>query len=317
MSTKIYNGYKISSSSLDEVIGKLFGNKEKFKELIESKIQEDILTRAINNYYSMCFSTFLEDKDEGKKKEESPFGKIISEALENESEVQIRERDTVDISICLLPQKQTVNKEEYYLLMLFAGEYNKELVNSSLWNSLGIEEFFYWDNTDPPEELTEYEWEIRGKQWEKELGYNAPSQSSLIIEFKKEYKYNCTYFRNKDELNVMFEKSFNKINQDLSKRQDSLLAYYEEKIKDNVSYKACLNKYSKEELDNKVDLHEKMRDYSRKNKFTEIENEEISNIISKIKKVFEQSIIFDNLFDKRELLEEKTKNLFKVKKVKP
>lgn len=317
MSTKIYNGYKISASSLDEVIGKLFGNKEKFKELIESKIQEDILTRAINNYYSMCFSTFLEDKDEEKKKEESPFGKMISESLENQIEVQIRERDTVDISICLLPQKQTVNQEEYYLLMLFAGEYKKELVNSSLWNSLGIKEFSYWDNTDPPEELTEYEWKIRGKQWEKELGYNTPSQSSLIIEFKKEYKYNCTYCRSKEELNIIFEKSFNKMNQDLSKRQKSLLAYYEEKIKDTISYKVCLNKYSKEELENKVDLREKMRDYSRKNKFTEIENGEINNLISKIKNVFAQSITFDNLFDKREILEEKTKSLFKVKKLKP
>lgn len=317
MSTKIYNGYKITASSLDEVVGKLFGNKEKFKDLIESKIQEDILNRAINNYYSMCFATFMKEDDEAAKNE-SPFGKVISDALNNENDPQIRERDTVDVSICLIPQKQIVNNEEYYLLMLFAGEYNKELVNSSLWNSLGIEEFAYWDNTDPPEELTEYEWKIRGKQWEKELGYNAPSQSSLIIEFKKEYKYNCVYARGKEILIPMFEKSFEKINMNLNKKQKSLLAYYEEKLKDNMAYKVCYEKYEQQEIDNetKNSIYRESRQYSRNNSFTEEEMKDINSNIEKIKKIFKQSISFDNLFDKREVIEENTKHLLKKNKPK-
>lgn len=41
----------------------------------------------------------------------------------------------------------------------------------------------YYNNTDKPESITDEEWDNRGKDWDKALGYNAPSDNGLMVEF--------------------------------------------------------------------------------------------------------------------------------------
>lgn len=320
MSTKIYNGYRILGSSLDEVITKLFSNKENLKKLIENKIQVDILSRAISTYHDLCFSTFLEK--EKSKDNPSAFGKVISEALERENDRELREHDTIDVSICFFPQKQNMYGQEYYLMMLFAGNESKLLTESQLWNQLGIEEFAYWDNTDPLETLTEEEWETRGMQWNKVLGYASPAESSLILELKKEYKYKCTYFMDQEHLTKMFEENFQTALSKFAEREESIVKYYEEALRDKMAYKVLSPKYltdtnlkelSKEQQQK---LYYEVREMSRNNKFSEEEKQIIEDNLNKIKKVIKEIIVFDDLFVKKDVLQEKTKKLLKSKKAK-
>lgn len=317
MSTKIYNGYRILGSSLDEVITKLFSNKENFKKLIEDKIQVDILSRVIYSYHELCFSVFL--KKEKSKLSLSAFEKVISEALESERDRELRERDTIDISICLFPQKQSMYGQDYYLMMLFAGNESSLLNESKLWKELGIEEFAYWDNTDPIETLTEEEWVTRGKQWKKVLGLGSPSESSLIIELKKEYKYRCTYCIDQSNLMEMFKGNFQTALSNFYEKDDSMLAYYEESLRDKMAYKIISPKYCKNKTISKLSqeeqqaLYYEMRDLSRKNNFTESEKTIINETLNKIKKVFAQPIVFEDLFTKKEIVQEKTKQLLKRK----
>lgn len=324
MSTKIYNGYKIPGKSLDEVIGKLFLNKEKLVDLIENKIREDILYRAFINYHNMCFSNFLDnEKSIDKDNDKSPFGLVISEALENERIFELKEQDTIDISICFFPQQQSFGNETYYLLMLFAGNESKLMLESSIWKDLKIEEFTYWDNTDPLETVTEYEWDMREKQWSNVLGKSyKPSENSLILELKKEYKYNCVYFRNKEELRVNFEKNIENVNLKIKNKEQQLLNYYEESLKEKLAYKLCSPKSLEEKtIDNLNDeeknkLYQEVRKKTRANDFTEIELNDISLKLEKIKKVLDNSLTFDDLFEKKEEIKKKSKELLNIKKLK-
>lgn len=320
MSTKIYNGYRILGASLDEVITKLFSNKENLKKLIEDKIQVDILSRAISTYHDLCFSTFLEK--EKSKDNPSAFGKVISEALERESDRELREHDTIDVSICFFPQKQNMYGQDYYLMMLFAGNESKLLTESQLWNNLGIEEFAYWDNTDPLETLTEEEWETRGQQWNKVLGYASPAESSLILELKKEYKYKCTYFMDQEHLTKMFEGNFQTALSKFSEREEGIIKYYEESLRDKMAYKILSPKYLKDTIlkelskEQQQKLYYEVRDFSRNNKFSEEEKKIIEDNLNKIQKVMKEVIVFNDLFEKKDILQEKTKKLLKTKKAK-
>lgn len=320
MSTKIYNGYRILGSSLDEVITKLFSNKDNFKKIIEDKIQLDILSRVISTYHDLCFSSFLEK--EKSKDNPSAFSKVISEALERETDSNLREHETVDVSICFFPQKQNMYGQDYYLMMLFAGNESKLLTESELWKDLGIEEFAYWDNTDPLETLTEEEWETRGKQWNKVLGYASPAESSLILELKKEYKYRCTYFMDKESLIKMFEENFQTALSKFSEREEGIIKYYEESLKDKMAYKILMPKYLKnKELkdlskEEQQKLYYEVRDISRHDKFNDDEKAIIEDNLNKIKKVIKEPITFEDLFENKDVLQERTKKLLKTKKLK-
>lgn len=320
MSTKIYNGYRIIGSSLDEVITRLFSNKDKIRGLLEDKIHEDILSRVISAYYDLCFSSFMEK--ENPEQNSSAFGKVINDAMKEEEKLETREQNTTDVSICFFPQKQSFNNESYYLLMLFAGQEKNIIVNSDVWKNLQIEEFAYWDNTDPPETLTDYEWEARDKQWNSVLTHFTPAESSMIIELKKGYKYNCMYFRDQKDLTKTFEKHFTKVLEQRKDKTKNFMNYYEELVKEKIAFKACsplfleskkLDELTKEE---QQQLYAKVREYSRQNLFTESEQEMIQTTLKKIKKIISVPFDFNDLFEKKDVIQEKMRNLFKTNKMK-
>lgn len=318
MSTKIYNGYRIFGSSLDEVINKLFVNKENLKKIIEDKIQVDILLEAIHNYNKLCLSEILgDDKSENNP---SALGKVISEALKNE-EMEKKE-NIIDIAICLFPQKQTMYGKDYYLMMLFADKENKLLNQSQVWKDLDIEDFYYWDNVDPEDTLTEEEWKIRGEQWYKVLGNNTPAENSLILELKKEYKYKCVYFKDQEALTEMLKDNFQTALLEKDEKKESTIRYYEELLRNKMAEKILISQnvnygniqqITKEE---KQKLYYEKREISRHNKFTEEEKELIKNNMNKIKKVLNEEIIFENLFEKKDIIQKKHEKLLKTKKIK-
>ena len=320
MSTKIYNGYKIPGNSLDEVIGKLFENKNKLHKLIDDNIYEEILSRAINHYHNMCFSTFLETKIENEK--QNPFSNVISDALEYEKNPQLKEYNMVEVSICFFPQKQELNGETYYLLMLFGGNESKVISESKVWKELKIEEFAYWDNTDPLETVTDYEWDMRGQQWSKVLDRFSPAESSLILELKKEYKFNCIYFRDKENLKEMFKDIFSKVLKSFSKKETQLLSYYEESLKEKKAYKICSPNYNldndSEEVNNqeKQKLYQEIRKKTRENNFTEEDLLDIAEKLVKIKKVLNTPIKIDDLFKTKLEIQKDIAPLFNIKKPK-
>ncbi len=325
MSTKIYNGYRIVGKSLDEVMGKIFSNKNDLINIIEEKIKREILIETLSNYYDFCFESFFDTKEKSSENS-SAMGKMVSNALNNEYDLEKRERktnDMIDVSICIFPVKKESQNEQFYLIMLFGDKYSKDIVNSSTWNEMKIEEYGYWDNTDQPDELTESEWEERGIFWDEALGKSGvPSHNSFILELKKEYKYNFTYFKDNDELKKEFKESFESFQSEITQIKESLFRYYNEQIKDKVAYRACsvelfgdkkLEDLNKEEQQS---LYYKMREYSRNNKFTEEELSKINTWSNNIKIIMDKEIILDNLFEKKEDIINKMKPLFKKSKIK-
>ena len=47
-----------------------------------------------------------------------------------------------------------------------------------------VEEYGYWDNTDWPEGMTEEEWNERGEAWDRALGWDAPVRRGLTFQLR-------------------------------------------------------------------------------------------------------------------------------------
>lgn len=325
MSTKIYNGHKIIGNSLDEVITKIFSKKDDLVNLVEDKIKREVLIEVIGNYYDFCFESFIEKKE---KSSENPsaMSKMVSNALNNEYDLEKRERkthDIIDVSICFFPMKKESQGQSFYLMMLFGDKYNKDIIESKEWNDLKIEEYAYWDNTDQPDELTESEWEERSVFWNEVLGKTGvPSHNSFVLELKKEYKYVFTYFKDNEDLKKEFKESFDKLNSEINDIKSRLLNYYKEQVKDKIAYRACASEML---VDKKLDdltkeeqqtLYYKVREYSRGNKFTEEEIQKINTWTKNIELILNKDIYLDDLFEKKEDIINKMKPLFKTTKIK-
>ena len=208
--------------------------------------------------------------------------------------------------------------------MLFRSDkYSKDIVQSSIWADMDIEEYGYWNNTDQPEELTENEWDERGIFWDEALGKSGiPSKNSLILELKKEYKYTFTYFKDNEELKKEFKNSFENFKNEINQIKENFLRYYSEQIKDKVAYHTCSNQlFGDKKLDDltkdeQKTLYYKVREYSRNNQFTEEELQKINIWLNNIEVIMKKEVILDDLFEKREDIITKMKPLFKTNKVK-
>lgn len=228
MSTKIYNGYRISKPTTLKSILKWCKQSKKIacKELNKKakndyiELATDILDKSfyynkdqLNHYlkqkyliddlkYGLAPFTMLEIAEKYEKKEERIFSKY-----------------DYKVEICLL-------NAEKYLLVIGNNKFNlfphyddhDNIVPGLLRN---VEYYGYWNNTDRPDNISEEEWNLRGELWDIALPTGIPSKDGLaytIIDstdinffFKKQsYKSHITYEdRIKINTNIILNTIFN------------------------------------------------------------------------------------------------------------
>jgi len=143
MSTKIYNGVKFKSRDWKEVLDQLISLKEVAIEMGNNSIRKrDLETFIVANK--------LIDKDTF-----DIFSHIKGSVNDDYNNYLFSIR--IKFSVMLYPTKEG---DIYGYYFTGINEYDKLL-------DPFVDEYMYYDNTDRPEELTDEEWDERGKKWDE------------------------------------------------------------------------------------------------------------------------------------------------------
>jgi hypothetical protein len=71
---------------------------------------------------------------------------------------------------------------------IFALVYGSRETREHFGNEYSGFEYFYWNNTDHPAELSEEEWKERKGTWDRLVGHNSPKVSGLIMTVMEPYE---------------------------------------------------------------------------------------------------------------------------------
>lgn len=168
MSTKIYNGYRVYASSLDEAINEL----KKPKKIISSLIIEEAFVELLKDSKVLLDNEILKHtlfSSENEKPEEdennlgSPLGIIYNRNLDalNSND------ENIEVTNVIYPESLIDEMgRTYYLFTHYALEKFSKIYFENLKN---VQEYGYWNNTDAPEGMSDFQWNTRSDDWDKVL----------------------------------------------------------------------------------------------------------------------------------------------------
>lgn len=149
MSAKIYKGFRISTDSFAEAMNII----NAFKPWVQGQAE-------------VVFDTFIENVNKSKAENGADSSEPQVDAYTRWIELRhtfLREKQMrmphidTDFSVSLIPTKDM-------LLGIVYTEHNEWY---DAWcKQPGVEEYSYWNNTDPPEDIDYEDWEKRGENWE-------------------------------------------------------------------------------------------------------------------------------------------------------
>lgn len=181
MSTKIYNGFRISNDlSLVQLKTLMMRLRKHAHRIIKKELWDLTAIEAV------CLIDRIAMGKEVYSDWERPLISHVEDEIEKKY-INIERTGRRDpeydfhFSIGILPIKGKT------LLMVFAErESFFELIKKQRW----IEEYGYWNNTDEPEGVSESEWEQRKKDWDEALGESGiPSQNGFEVTLSLPYLY--------------------------------------------------------------------------------------------------------------------------------
>lgn len=321
MSTKIYNAYKINSSSLDEVINFLFENKKEITSEIERYVIKDILLEMMVIYDKYCLEgegkPYKEKIDETIDENESINRLILNKLWDKKNDEDKKEIET---SIILYPKSIDYFGEKAYLFQYFGDNKFLPIIEKILDKK--IMNYDYYNNTDHPDELTEFEWNLRKDHWKN---IDVPLFNGMSITFTKENKYSIYYMnaRKKELIQSIFDELKKEVT--VNKRVEN----YTNEIMQSVAYEKCYKKFLKENnLENEtkeklrdivfekgMSIYFDSRDYVKKNLFTEDEIIIINQKSNQIKNLIKEDIVLEDFNEK--IVDIKKKINVKFQKIKP
>lgn len=242
MSTKIYNTFRMKGSSLDDTLSKIYSIKKQLKENILQQNSIKIFNEITYEYYRILYNIVVgvnELTDEDDKKDISAFSKVIKKYQEDKVDDYYSDRKKLNSYIIFVPQKVEIDNENYYI-GFHNIDFEKFMVNTKEWKSLNFEEYDYWDNTDKPDILTNYEWAERRRIWDEVLddeinGNNIGVKIPIVDTNKTEF----LYFRGRDKI---IEQHGEYFNSNINEMKAIAIKEFSEKIK----YNSCFNRVKEE-----------------------------------------------------------------------
>lgn len=158
MSTKIYDAYRCKSSVFDSFLIKIRNHcmsttRKKIKSLA-SDVKTDCLYKI---YYDKGWSEKMDFDAFCKEKEKSIRVREVLKLFVTISESKLRNPDDIDCSLNIWHLKN-----KFYII-----PYGERWIYDKLKMPEGVEDYCYYNNTDHPENLTQRQWDARGKTWDK------------------------------------------------------------------------------------------------------------------------------------------------------
>lgn len=179
MSTKIYGGFrlalpgKVDFLTVHAALGEI---SERLIEVARTESIRNVLQMAASEFDQACMrkAGLLDVLSEDKMR--APNGNYIDDAiqalLERAAELERsgRRDPSIDMSceVVLLPHDTGLYGIAYT---------ENRKIDHCFFAFSGVERFAYWDNTDPPDEVTEIDWAKRGRIWRELLpGAGIPAE---------------------------------------------------------------------------------------------------------------------------------------------
>lgn len=173
MSTKIYNGY-YSDLSLDKLLLKFKEEVKRFEDIKLKHFSKVLVGKSIEIYDTKLSKGESCDINDTIGELYDKYQNEINDSKKNNLRVS-----NVDFSAscCLFPCGRKT-------LILFYSDNNSIL---ELWDSLDyIHEYHYQNQTDRPNNITNREWNLRRKNWNKVLGgdgWGIPAHNGYVFTF--------------------------------------------------------------------------------------------------------------------------------------
>lgn len=169
MSTKIYDGFRIQAGSAQANLQLLDTLLAPLQQLVDAKNKKLILERAMR-LFDRTMVRALERRELTQEMCDAARWGALSEACNSVQTEQTKCRNSLsrsplidcDVQLFLRPHHESNS---------LLGYLQEERVGARtyLLTVAGVSDFAYWNNTDPPEELAEEEWDARGRLWNEVL----------------------------------------------------------------------------------------------------------------------------------------------------
>lgn len=176
MSTKIYNGFRMPKSfdSLNRINDEF---REKGSILMNSLLDETVVKMSVRN----LDIDIVSQNDTNKNYIMDSLSRINDEyrEIKTSSKNNPYFDFECELSIMIPPSGDHI----YLIAYTCKDEYIRLLESID-----GVEEYAYWNNTDPPDDIDEDIWDQRGKDWDAALGETGiPARNGFSFELVGPY----------------------------------------------------------------------------------------------------------------------------------
>lgn len=178
MSTKIYNGYRISMMSFDKLHEFATGFMQTVRAVARTEANRRATWLAVELLDCLRLGEPLPQyaaETVGSSNDwtvqavarHSSLNRIINARQQNQRDTEY----DFDCSLTFIPLGKKI------LTLCYSEQFEH------LWRAFpGVEEYGYWDNTDKPETVSNAAWRRRMKDWDAAIGDDAPCMRGFTIE---------------------------------------------------------------------------------------------------------------------------------------
>lgn len=169
MSTKIYDAWRVPTTSFTELRRQVQLLRESALRLTQQKMKAYVLHQALEAFDTACAR--------GQPDGTNYLAAMMDSVHERVTQLEkTRQRDSaVDFSLSLtfFPRSRDT---------LVMGFVERPELRALISAQPGWEDFSYWNNTDRPEHLSAAQWTARAKAWEQALGTSSiPAESGFSM----------------------------------------------------------------------------------------------------------------------------------------
>lgn len=181
MSTKLYNGYRLPMMSIPELHKLIMDLRTKLGEEAKKIQCQRLANVAYESFDSLQMgygAGRLKESYDKNKEKFNPMAAAFMLWLDRSHKLETsHHRDPeydLGFEICLMPIR------DHILVTVYTE--TQELTN--IWEQTpGVEPYPYWNNTDPPDDMSEEEWDKRRDDWNEALpGIGVPARCGFCCE---------------------------------------------------------------------------------------------------------------------------------------
>lgn len=187
MSTQIHNGWKFpEGTTLDQAFAVLHAQGRRLRQVANEKAHEHVLhiaTRVIDEAMAHCLGVGATPEFVAIGENDSPLGHAFGKMIDLTQAKNSTEANYLSTAASVVIAAHDTG---LYALTYFR---NRDM-EAEFVDQVGLREFGYWNNTDPPEGMDEEQWEARGAVWDEILGETSvPSHAGATFEMVRQGEF--------------------------------------------------------------------------------------------------------------------------------